>query len=140
MPCDYCSGTKAIFYHDKYDCVFIDADGTMRVYVDGVEAKFKVNRCPMCGRLFKGANDIDDQPEVLSIGDHVWYIDKEADEMFAEHCVVQHVAFDNGHIDWFAAKFDNGDVEDFGPCALGIHCFKSKESAELAWKLAHDIK
>lgn len=215
MNCNCCIGNEAIFWKDEHNNAFINSNGEMRVTANWQEIKFTVDRCPKCGRLFKGTNylslrhgddiwyadseendvehgtihsvsikdnridsfsvcfdcgDFDefagnslgvhffmhkidaeealahteetaviDQSTVLSINDHLWYIDKEADEMNAEHCVVQHVSFHNNQVDWFAAKFDNGDVEEFGPCALDIYCFKSKDSAESAWRREHGL-
>jgi hypothetical protein len=217
MQCKYCSGSEAIFYHDKYDCAFIDNDGTMRVYVDGEETKFKVDRCPMCGRLFKGINylnlrsgddiwyanedenivehgtihhvsikngkietfsvnfdcgDFDefdgsglgvhyfmykvDAEEALvrpvdefagigeipvhnklCVGDEIWYVDVDDAPCNIEHAKVEHVCMENESVEWFSVKFDNGDIEEFGPCALGRFCFKSYFAAQAAWDKKH---
>jgi hypothetical protein len=213
LMCDFCKGIKPIFLNDENNHAFIKSNGVMTVAINCQEVSFQVDRCPMCGRLFKGVNylnlrkgddiwyadkdencvehgiihsvcikngrvdsfsvdfDCDDfdefdgkglgvyffmhkidaeealahadeksvstQPAELAIGTHIWYIDTESNEMKTEHCIVQYVMLDNGHVDWFSAKFDNGDIEEFGPCALGIYCFKSKASAELAWQSTH---
>jgi hypothetical protein len=207
-------GNEAIFWKDEHNNAFINSNGEMRVTSNWQEIKFTVDRCPKCGRLFKGVNylnlrrgddiwyadkeencvehgkihsicikddkvesfsvdfdceDFDEfdgkglgvyffmhkidaedalvrpddkvveQSAKLAIGDHLWYIDKEANEMNAEHCVVQHVLFDNDCVDYFIAKFDNGDIEEFGPCALEVYCFKSKTLAEMAWRIEHGL-
>ena len=44
----------------------------------------------------------------------------------------------NGSIEWFVAKFDNGDTEEFGPTAFGQFCFKKEADAKKAWDNAHN--
>lgn len=50
--CEYCHGEKPIFWHDKHDNVFVNANGEISVTVDGATVSFKVDFCPMCGCRF----------------------------------------------------------------------------------------
>lgn len=51
--CPYCYGDKALYWEDEAHGAFIDRCGEMLVTIDGKEIRFKVDRCPKCGRVFK---------------------------------------------------------------------------------------
>ena len=215
--CNYCNGDAAIFWKDENNHAFVDSKGEMLVVAHSHEVRFQVDRCPMCGRLFKGANylnlrrgddiwyaneeehvvehgiihhvlikngkvdtfsvnfdngDFDEfdgsglgkhyfmhkvdaeealvRPveefarianipvhDKLYAGDEIWYVDVDEDVCNIEHAKVEHVGLENGSVEWFIAKFDNGDTEEFGPCALGQFCFKSYFTAQEAWDKKH---
>ena len=136
--CNYCNGDEAIFWKDDANCAFIDSHGEMMVVANDKTIRFKVNRCPMCGRSFDSVNTDANARESLFVGDHIWYVDCDANEEFVEHAIVDHLAYLRGTIEWFSAKFDNGDIDEFGPTALGTYCFKSEEEAIEAWRRAHE--
>lgn len=125
MDCKYCIGHEPIFYHDKYDCAFIDEDGTMRVSVNGAETRFQVDRCPKCGRLFKGVNYLN-----LRQGDDIWYADEE--EGIVEHGTIHSIHICNNDVKVFSVNFDNGDFDEFDGSGLGTHFFMHQIDAEEA--------
>lgn len=215
--CNFCGGDEAVYYQDENNCAFVDSKGEMLVVANGQEVRFQVDRCPKCGRLFKGvtylnlrngddiwyANEDDNvvehgtihhvsikngKVETFSVnfdcgdfdefdggglgvhyfmhkidaedalahpieefagiadipvhdklyaGDEIWYVDVDEDKCNIEHAKVEHVGLENGSVEWFIAKFDNGDTEEFGPCALGQSCFKSYFAAQAAWDKKH---
>ena len=51
--CDYCEGDEALIYKDNEDCAFVDSQGEMMVVVKDKTMRFKVKRCPNCGRVFR---------------------------------------------------------------------------------------
>ena len=53
--CNFCNhiANKAIFWKDKDNNAFVNSKGEMIVTVNGNEAVFQVEHCPMCGRLFE---------------------------------------------------------------------------------------
>ena len=219
MTCNYCNGDEAVFWKDDANCAFVDSHGEMMVVAKDKTMRFKVNRCPMCGRLLNSKNSIDlrfgdelwyvcltdnivEHCKVVSVtikddkvdfftvtfdcenvegfcgetlglhfflskidaenklassakefaanneghsknhnhlrvGDQIWYVDIDSDECNIEHAKVEHVGLENDSVEWFIAKFDNGDMEEFGPNALDIYCFKSEAAARKAWEEKH---
>jgi hypothetical protein len=215
--CNFCTGSKPIFLNDENNHAFIKNNGVMTVAINCQEVSFKVDRCPMCGRLFKGVNylnlrrgddiwyadedegivehgtihhvaikngkvdafsvnfdcgdfdefcgsglgkhfflhkvdaedalahpvdefaRIDEIPvhDKLYAGDEIWYVDVDENKCNIEHATVEHVGMENGSVEWFSVKFDNGDTEEFGPCALDQFCFKSYFAAQTAWDKKH---
>lgn len=79
-----------------------------------------------------------EKTEMLFAGDTIYYVDPDDEEYRAEKAKVQHVGMINGSIEWFVAKFDNGDTEEFGPTAFGQFCFKKEADAKKAWDNAHN--
>lgn len=51
--CDCCEGDEALIYKDNEDCAFIDSQGEIMVVVKDKTIRFKVKRCPNCGRVFR---------------------------------------------------------------------------------------
>lgn len=123
--CNFCNGDEAVFWLDKDNCAFIDSNGEMLVLVNGQETHFRVDRCPKCGRLFKGVNYLN-----LRHGDDIWYADEEYNS--AEHGVIESVSIKGNKIDTFSVTFDNGDFDVFDGSGLGTYYFMHKVDAEEA--------
>lgn len=51
--CNCCEGDEALIYKDNEDCAFIDSQGEMMVVVKDKTIRFKVKRCPNCGKVFR---------------------------------------------------------------------------------------
>jgi hypothetical protein len=125
MNCNYCNGDEAIFWQDEKNNAFIDSNGEMLVMANGQEIRFQVDRCPKCGRLFKGINYLN-----LRHGDDIWYANE--DDNIVEHGTIHHVAIKNGKVDSFSVNFDCGDFDEFDGSGLGVHYFMHKVDAEEA--------
>ena len=123
--CNYCIGDEAIFWQDEKNNAFIDSKGEMLVTANDHEICFQVDRCPKCGRLFKGVNYLN-----LRHGDDIWYADE--DEGIIEHGTIDTVTIKNNKIDSFSVTFDNGDFDVFDGSGLGVHYFMHKIDAENA--------
>lgn len=50
--CECCSGDKALYYKDGEHCAFVDSTGEIMVTVQDQIMRFKVKRCPNCGKKF----------------------------------------------------------------------------------------
>lgn len=51
--CDCCEGDEALYWKDNEYNAFVDHRGNVLVTVKGHTMRFKVNRCPHCGRFFE---------------------------------------------------------------------------------------
>lgn len=116
MSCEHCSGDTPVFWKDDANCAFVNSGGEMMVVVNDKTIRFKVNRCPMCGRLFKGVNYLN-----LRHGDDIWYSDIENQRV--EHGTIHAISIKDGKVDSFSVNFDNGDFDVFSGGALGVHYF-----------------
>ena len=97
---------------------------------------YEIHFCPMCGRKLKEDNS-NELP--LSPGDEVWYVDVDADTYLAEHGKIEYISIESGTmIDYASVKFDDGDIDDFGPNGFGKYYFKTEEDAKKAWEAAHE--
>lgn len=97
---------------------------------------FEIEFCPKCGRKL-----IKDEPTELPLspGDEIWYVDVDANEYFAEHGFIEYISIESDTlIDYASVKFDNGDIDDFGPTGFGKYYFKTEAEAKKAWKVAHE--
>lgn len=50
--CECCSGDEALYYKDGEHCAFVDGTGEIMVTVQDQIMRFKVKRCPNCGKKF----------------------------------------------------------------------------------------
>lgn len=136
MSCNFCHGDDAIFWKDNANCAFIDSKGEMMVVANDKTIRFKVKVCPMCGHKFE---DNSDNELPLSPGDDIWYVDTEAEEYLAEHGKIEYITIESGTlIDYASVKFDNGDIDDFGPNGFGNYYFRTETDARKAWEKAHE--
>lgn len=55
--CSCCHGDEALYYANDMNNAFIDSSGEMLVMADGNSIKFKVDRCPRCGFLFRNSSN-----------------------------------------------------------------------------------
>lgn len=52
IGCDCCAGDTPLYYEDNENCAFVDSTGDMLVTIKDKSVRFKVKRCPNCGREF----------------------------------------------------------------------------------------
>jgi uncharacterized Zn-binding protein involved in type VI secretion len=123
MNCNFCNGDEAVFWQDENNNAFVDSNGQMLVTANGHEIAFQVDRCPKCGRLFKGVNYLN-----LRRGDDIWYADE--DEGVVEHGTIHSIHIYNNDVKVFSVNFDNGDFDEFCGSGLGVHFFMHKVDAE----------
>lgn len=50
--CDCCQGDEALYWKDNENNAFVDSKGDMLVTVKDKTLRFKVKRCPNCGKEF----------------------------------------------------------------------------------------
>lgn len=50
--CDCCQGDEALYWSDDESNAFVDSRGDLLVTAKGKTIRFKVKRCPNCGRKF----------------------------------------------------------------------------------------
>lgn len=121
--CNYCAGDEALYWKDGENNAFIDSYGEILVTVNGIPMKFKVPRCPMCGRIF----DVQ-KYSWLSSNDDIYYVDEELG--LVEHGKIFSVHFKDGEVESFSVDFDCGDFDEFKGEALGTDFFTNKAEAE----------
>lgn len=122
--CKYCNGNEAIFWKNNENHAVIDSKGEILVTVQNQTIHFQINRCPMCGRLFKGANYAN-----LRQGDDIWYANSA--EQIVEHGIISSIYFiKNNKVDSFSVDFDCGDFDEFDGTALGKSFFMNQVDAE----------
>ena len=135
MSCNCCNGTGHEFESKGMKCKIVIRNNLMTIQLPWNATEIEVKSCPLCGRfLDKKSNELP-----LSPGDEIWYVDTEAAEYCVEHGIVQYVSIENGtQIDYASVKFDNGDIDDFGPNGFGNYYFKTEEEARKAWEAKHE--
>ena len=135
MGCNCCNGVGHEFEARGMKCKIIIRDtNVMTIQLPYNATDLVVTHCPMCGRELVAENEIP-----LSPGDEVWYVDTDAAEYCAEHGVIQYISIESGTlIDYASVKFDNGDIDNFGPNGFGKYYFRTKEEAKKAWEAAHE--
>lgn len=135
MSCNCCNGTGHEFVSRNMKCKVVIRDtNIMTVCLPHNATDLVVKCCPLCGRTL-----VEDNKLPLSPGDEIWYVDTEAVEYFAEHGIVQYISIESEtQIDYASVKFDNGDIDDFGPNGFGNYYFKTEEEARKAWEKNHE--
>lgn len=134
MSCNCCNGIGHEFESKGMKCKIVIRNNTMSVALPWNAIDIDVKACPMCGRELIAENELP-----LSPGDDVWYVDTEAKEYFAEHGVIEYISIESGTmIDYASVKFDNGDIDDFGPNGFGRYYFKTEDDARKAWEAFHE--
>ena len=124
LSCNYCNGDEAVFWKDNQNNVFVDSKGEMMVTANDQIIRFKVMRCPMCGRKLR-ASFLD-----IKEGDDIYYADLDNNEV--EHGKIFSVAITDGMVLSFCVDFDCGDFDEFNGSALGVHYFLTEEDAKNA--------
>lgn len=136
MSCNCCNGVGHNFTARNMNCKIVIRDGNvLTVCLPNNATDVEVKFCPLCGRLL----DTPSNELPLSPGDNIWYIDVDSDECVPEHGVIEYISIENGTlIDYACVKFDNGDIDDFGPNGFGNYYFRTEEEARKAWEKMHE--
>lgn len=130
MPCNCCNGVGHGFETRGMNCNIVIKHNLMTIKLPYNAADIEVKFCPLCGRL------LDDKSNELPLspGDEIWYIDVDSTECKAERGVIEYVSIESGTlIDYACVKFDNGDIDNFGPSGFGNYYFRTEEEAKKAW-------
>lgn len=53
VGCDCCTGDQSLYWKDNENNAFVDNKGDVLVTAQDHTIRFKVNRCPNCGRTFE---------------------------------------------------------------------------------------
>lgn len=135
MQCNCCNGVGHEFESKGMKCKIVVRNNLMTVQLPWNSVDIEVKSCPLCGRfLDEKSNELP-----LSPGDEIWYVDVDAAEYKAERGVIEYVSIESGTlIDYACVKFDNGDIDDFGPNGFGNYYFRTEEEAKKAWETKHE--